>query len=100
VGICKALGIDKYFLRIYGGDTFPTRKPDPEGLRALMAEAGVAPKATVMIGDSKGDVQVARNAGAWSLGCAFGFGPQTLLENRPDVWVDSATDWTKVLLPE
>jgi phosphoglycolate phosphatase len=100
VGICKALGIDKYFMRIYGGDSFKTRKPDPEGLRALMAEAGVTPQTTVMIGDSKGDIGVARNAGTWSLGCAFGFGPQTLLENRPDVLVDTAKDWTRLLLPE
>jgi len=99
IGICKALGLDSYFLRIYGGDTFTTRKPDPEGLLKLIALAGATPATTVMIGDSKGDVQVARNAGAWSLGCAFGFGPQTLLENRPDVWVDSAEDWTRVLLP-
>jgi phosphoglycolate phosphatase len=61
-GICKALGIDGYFLRIYGGDTFKTRKPDPEGLRALMDEAGVSAAATVMIGDSKSDVLVARKA--------------------------------------
>jgi phosphoglycolate phosphatase len=87
-------------MRIYGGDTFKTRKPDPEGLRTLMREAGVSPAATVMIGDSKSDVLVARNAGAWSLGCAFGFGAQTLLENRPDIWVDTARDWTRVLLPE
>ncbi len=99
VGICKALGIDGHFLRIYGGDTFKTRKPDPEGLRALMREAGVSATATVMIGDSKSDVLVARNAGVWSLGCAFGFGPQTLLENRPDILVDTARDWTRVLLP-
>jgi phosphoglycolate phosphatase len=100
VGICKALGIDGYFLRVYGGDTFATRKPDPEGLLKLIAEAGATPAATVMIGDSKGDVQVARNANTWSLGCLFGFGPQNLLEASPDVWVDSAKDWTSILLPE
>lgn len=100
VGICKALGIDGYFLRIYGGDTFATRKPDPEGLLKLIAEAGATPATTVMIGDSKGDVQVARNAGAWSLGCLFGFGPQNLLEASPDIWVDAAADWSRVLLPE
>ncbi|MEI9967579.1 MAG: hypothetical protein WDM87_02750 [Terracidiphilus sp.] len=32
-----------------------------------------------MIGDSKVDVETARNAGAWSVGCAFGFGPQNIL---------------------
>jgi phosphoglycolate phosphatase len=53
-----------------------------------------------MIGDSRVDVQTARNAGAWSLGCAFGFGPQNLMETPPDVVVDSAFDWTTVLNPE
>lgn len=100
LGICKALGIDGYFLRIYGGDTFATRKPDPEGLLKLIAEAGATPTTTVMIGDSKGDVQVARNASTWSLGCLFGFGPQNLLEASPDIWVDAAADWSRVLLPE
>ena len=40
-----------------------------------MEEAGARPEETVMIGDSKVDVQTARNAGAWSIGCAFGFAP-------------------------
>jgi phosphoglycolate phosphatase len=53
-----------------------------------------------MIGDSKVDVMTARNAGAWSLGCQFGFGPQNLMEAPPDVVVDSAFDWTRVLIPE
>jgi phosphoglycolate phosphatase len=52
-----------------------------------------------MVGDSKVDVQTARNAGAWSLGCAFGFGPQNLMDNPPDVIVDSASDWTAALSP-
>jgi phosphoglycolate phosphatase len=99
-GICKGLGLEKFFVRIYGGDSFKTKKPDPEGLRFLMNEIGVQPHETVMVGDSKGDVQVARNAGAWSVGCAFGFGPQNLMENPPDILVDSAKDWSKVLLPD
>jgi phosphoglycolate phosphatase len=98
-GICEGLGLAGYFLHIYGGDSFPTKKPDPEGLRSLMEEAGATPGETVMIGDSKVDVQTARNAGAWSLGCAFGFGPQNLMESPPDVLVDTATEWTAALSP-
>ena len=86
-----------YFLHIYGGDSFKTKKPDPLGLRTLMNEAGVQPEETVMIGDSKVDVQTARNAGAWSIGCAFGFGPQNLMETPPDVLVDSPAEWTAAL---
>ena len=37
--ICEALGLAPYFLNIYGGNSFNTKKPDPEGLLALMNEA-------------------------------------------------------------
>jgi phosphoglycolate phosphatase len=52
-----------------------------------------------MIGDSKVDVETARNAGAWSIGCAFGFGPQNLSDSPPDVLVDTAAEWTQALNP-
>jgi phosphoglycolate phosphatase len=96
-GICEGLGLADYFLHIYGGDSFSLKKPDPLGLRSLMEETGAAPGETVMIGDSKVDVQTARNAGAWALGCAFGFGPQNLMDTPPDVLVDSAAEWTQAL---
>lgn len=98
--ICEGLGMGGYFLRIYGGDSFPLKKPDPMGLNTLMQEAGVQAQQTLMIGDSKVDVLTARNAGVWSLGCQFGFGPQNLMEVVPDVVVDSASDWTTALKPE
>jgi phosphoglycolate phosphatase len=98
-GICEGLGLAGYFLHIYGGDSFKTKKPDPEGLRSLMEETGAQPEETVMIGDSRVDVQVARNAGAWSLGCKFGFGPQNLMEVPQDVVVDNAADWVTALSP-
>ena len=63
-GICEGLGLANYFLHIYGGDSFPVKKPDPLGLRSLMEEAGARPDETVMIGDSRVDVETARNAGA------------------------------------
>ncbi len=97
--ICEGLGMIGVFFRIYGGDSFPIKKPDPLGLRTIMQEAGATPLETLMIGDSKVDVQTARNAGAWSLGCQFGFGPQNLMEVPPDVIVDSARDWTAALNP-
>jgi len=95
--ICEGLGMGAIFFRVYGGDSFPLKKPDPMGLRNLMEEAGARPEETLMIGDSKVDVQTARNAGAWSLGCQFGFGPQNLMEVPPDVIVDSAAEWAAAL---
>jgi phosphoglycolate phosphatase len=98
-GICEGLGLADYFLHIYGGDSFPVKKPDPAGLLSLMEEVGAKPEETAMIGDSKVDVQTARNAGAWAIGCAFGFGPQNLMEVPPDMLVDRASDWTAALTP-
>lgn len=94
--ICEGLGMNCFF-QVYGGDSFPLKKPDPMGLRALMEEAGATPAETLMIGDSKVDVLTARNAGAWALGCRFGFGPQNLMEELPDIVVDSAADWAPAL---
>lgn len=98
-GICEGLGMADYFLHIYGGDSFPVKKPDPLGLRSLMDETGATPEETVMIGDSKVDVATARNAGAWSIGCEFGFGQETLMEIKPDILVDRPADWTAALNP-
>jgi len=97
--ICEGLGIAPYFLHIYGGDSFPVKKPDPTGLFSLMAETGAKPEETVMIGDSQVDVQTARNAGAWAIGCTFGLAPGSLEAIPPDVLVDSPEEWTVALQP-
>ncbi|MDR3742047.1 MAG: HAD-IA family hydrolase [Terracidiphilus sp.] len=95
--ICAALGMAPYFLNIYGGNSFSSKKPDPEGLFALMQEANARAEETVMIGDSRVDVETARNAGAWSIGCTFGFAPASLDAAPPDIRVDSPAEWTVAL---
>jgi phosphoglycolate phosphatase len=97
--ICEALGLAPYFRHIYGGNSFATKKPDPEGLLSLMKEANAKPEETAMIGDSQVDVMTARNAGAWSIGCTFGLAPGSLEAMPPDVLVDSPADWTAALTP-
>jgi phosphoglycolate phosphatase len=95
--ICGALGLTPYFFGVSGGDSFSTKKPDPMGLNALIAEAGVSAGETLMVGDSDVDVKTARNAGAWTLGCSFGLSPESLAVSAPDVAVDSAAEWAGVL---
>ncbi len=97
LGICAHFGLDKFFFQNYGGNSFPTKKPDPQGFLTLLAEVGVAAADAVMIGDSGVDVHTARNAGARSLGCTFGLSPETLLAAGPDVSVDHASEWPKAL---
>ncbi|GGH14176.1 HAD-IA family hydrolase [Silvibacterium dinghuense] len=97
VAICEALGLSPYFFQIYGGNSFATKKPDPEGLRTLIAEAGVKPQETLMIGDSDVDILTARRAGAWALGCRFGLSSHTLESIPSDCLVDAASEWTVAL---
>lgn len=95
--ICEALGLREHFFEIYGGNSFPTKKPDPEGLRALMREAGVRPDETVMVGDSVVDVLTARNAGTIAIGCRFGLSSHTLETVTADCLVDSPVEWATAL---
>jgi phosphoglycolate phosphatase len=97
LAICEALGLSPYFFRILGGNSFATKKPDPEGLHALIKEAGVSPQETLMIGDSDVDILTARSAGVWSIGCSYGLSPHTLAEVPPDSMVDSPEEWPLVL---
>lgn len=48
-------------------------KPHPEILRQAMAEMGVEPRDTLMIGDTVFDIEMARQAGAHALGVAWGY---------------------------
>jgi len=95
--ICDALGLSPYFFQIYGGNSFSTKKPDPQALITLMREANVTPAETLMIGDSNVDVLTARNADAWVLGCRFGLSPHTLEIDPPDCMVDTAHEWAQAL---
>ena len=87
--IVEALGLGSFFMQIYGGNSFATKKPDPEGARKLLDEVGVRPEEAVIVGDSHVDVETGRNAGLWTIGVSYGFAPHTLLNEPPDVLVET-----------
>jgi phosphoglycolate phosphatase len=95
--ICVALRLTPHCFRIYGGNSFETKKPDPLGLETLMREAGATPEQTLMIGDSDVDVLTARNAGASIIGCRFGLAPHSLADAPPDCLVDTPLEWLEAL---
>ena len=94
--IVEALGLGPFFKQVYGGNSFATKKPDPEGARKLLEENGVRPEETVIVGDSHVDIETGRNAGLWTLGVSYGFAPHTLQSSPPDVSVDSAPEVAEV----
>jgi phosphoglycolate phosphatase len=94
--IIEGLGLADFFTQIYGGNSFPTKKPDPLGAQKLLEETGCLPKETVIVGDSSNDVLTGRNAGLWTVGVTYGFAPQSLELTPPDVLVDSPQELAEV----
>jgi phosphoglycolate phosphatase len=90
--IIHALGLADFFIRIYGGNSFATKKPDPLGAQTLLQETNVLADETLMIGDSSIDVLTGRNAGMWTCGATYGFAPHSLEQTKPDVLIDRPPD--------
>jgi phosphoglycolate phosphatase len=86
--IIKELGLAHFFSRVYGGNSFETKKPDPLGVQTLLRETKTPPGQAIIIGDSAVDVLTGRNAGIATCGVTYGFAPHTLCEVPPDVVVD------------
>ena len=86
--LIEGLGLARHFRRIYGGNSFDTKKPDPYGLNLLMEELGAAKDRALMVGDSAVDIQTARNAGVASCGVTYGLQPETLAADPPEILLD------------
>jgi phosphoglycolate phosphatase len=90
--IVDSLGLGEFFVRVYGGNSFHTKKPDPLGVHTLLEETGTRSDEGIIIGDSSIDVITGRNAELWTCGVTYGFSPRTLDDAPPDVLVDSPSD--------
>lgn len=95
--IVQALGLGDFFVQVYGGNSFHTKKPDPFGAEVLLKENGCAPEEAILVGDSDIDILTARNAGLWSCGVTYGFAPHTLEASPPDVLIDSPSELPKIV---
>lgn len=95
--ILDGLGLGGRFARVYGGGDLPARKPDPSGLVRIMADTGMAPAATVMVGDSAIDVLTGQTAGVFTVGVTYGFSPESLRVTPPDVLIDDLRELAAVV---
>ena len=87
--IVEELGLGHFFIRVYGGNSFETKKPDPLGVNTLLKETHTSAANALIVGDSSVDVLTGRNAGIVTCGVTYGFAPHTLCEVPPDVTVRS-----------
>ena len=66
-------GLAGYFQWLVGGDTLPQQKPDPAALLWVMSQAGVAPDASLFVGDSRNDVRAAKAAAVPCVALTYGY---------------------------
>lgn len=71
--VLQGLGLDRYFREVLGGDSLPTRKPDPAGLRLLAGRLGIPVERVMLVGDTRIDAETARNAGCLFALVEWGF---------------------------
>jgi phosphoglycolate phosphatase len=90
--ILSGLDLDRFFPDVVGGDSFGSKKPDPEGLLHLMKTRGASPGETLMVGDSKNDVIAGKRAGARTCGVTYGLGAGGFADHPPDFTVGRFPD--------
>lgn len=82
VMLLDALGVGDRFGAILGADTLPVRKPDPQHLLETARRMGARAECSVLLGDTKTDVDAAAAAGMPCVLTAFGFAAEPLSELR------------------
>ncbi len=82
--ILDGLGLHERFVDVIGGDSLSVRKPDPAGINLLCAHTGTPRERMLLVGDSRIDVDTARNAGIAFCGVEWGIVPEALRAARPE----------------
>ena len=71
--ILQSFGWQDLFSEVLGGDSLPTKKPDPEPLLNVCNALNINPAQAVMIGDSRNDILAGQNANMHTLGLSYGY---------------------------
>ncbi len=90
------LGLQRFFPVVIGGDSAPTKKPDPAPVRLALERLGKTPDSAVMIGDHINDLLAGQAAGTTTCFCNWGMGSH---RGTPrDLEADKPTDLQQLLL--
>ncbi|VFN02794.1 MAG: phosphoglycolate phosphatase [Candidatus Kentron sp. G] len=71
--LLERLGLRDSFALVLSGDSLPKKKPDPMPLLHAAGHFGVAPCASLLIGDSISDVKAGRAAGFGVIAVTYGY---------------------------
>jgi phosphoglycolate phosphatase len=80
--LLEAFAVADLFESVIGGDGPYPRKPNPEGLLAMMASTGATRERTLMVGDSGIDYETAQRASVRCCLVSYGFGFRTFSRDR------------------
>jgi phosphoglycolate phosphatase len=96
----EKLELNRYpWVKVFGADSLPERKPHPLPLLKVMEAASVSASETVMIGDGLPDIKAAKAADVRSLGCEYGYcAAEKLLMAGATATVKSPLDLQEALL--
>lgn len=85
-------GLNRFFSIILGGDSLAEKKPHPLPLLYAMEKAGVGPDKTLMVGDSRSDIEAAPAAGCKVVAVTYGYNHgEPVTRYAPDLIVDNLT---------
>jgi phosphoglycolate phosphatase len=84
IKLIEQLGLADRFATVCGRDTFPWFKPDPRHLTMTVEQAGGDPTRALLVGDSRTDIDTARNASLPSIGVPFGYTETPMVDLKPD----------------
>jgi phosphoglycolate phosphatase len=83
-------GLAPYFTKVFGGDSFERKKPDPLPLLKTCEALQSLPAQTLMVGDSSNDAQAADAAGCPVVLMTYGYNHGEPIQKTPALaWLDS-----------
>ena len=98
--ILAALGLDRFFAVVVGGDDTPALKPDPTHVRTALDRLGVGPGEAAMVGDSLNDVLAAKGAQVPVVVVSFGYSKVPAAELGADLVIEHFSDLQRVIAGE
>jgi len=87
-------------MAVFGGDSFPRKKPDPTPILEVVRRFRLTPSRTVLVGDSPVDVQAGKAAGILTCAVLGGYAdPEALAREAPDLIVPNLPALIDALVP-
>ena len=97
--VLRDLGLRPHFAGVAGASMGPERRDKHRIIAWAIAEFGLAPEASIMVGDRDQDIEGARGNGLASVAVHYGFGPaQELVNAAPDHAAESFRDVVRLVL--